>query len=201
MKIKTLHYSLLIVTVLLFCCTNKTVNKKELSVILNDSAISLYYHSDDFTNVIILLDSAIKLNPKYYTAYWNLIAIQNSAGKKSEAFKTVKKMSDNFPLNPDILSLKGIYYEIFGDSINAVLSYQKADKRYKYLLDSLTVESKSYQSVVMNYALNLKLLHEEDKANETLFELRQKIDDEIVKQAIDSFYINKKREDLFEMYK
>jgi tetratricopeptide (TPR) repeat protein len=195
--------SLLIITVFMFCCNNKPINNEKLAVILNDSAIVLYYSNTlaNASNSIILLDSAIRISPKYYTAYWNLIAIQNGTGKKTDAFETVKKMSANFPFNPYVLSLEGVYYEMFNDSVNAFVNYHKADKIYESLIDTLAVNEKSYQSVVLNYALNLKLLHKEYEANKTLLELRQKVDDEMVKQVIDSFYINKKRKDLFKMYK
>jgi tetratricopeptide (TPR) repeat protein len=169
---------------------------------LNDSAIGLAntFDNNKILEAIKLFDQATKIQPNYYVAYWNKMVYQNQLGLANDAFETLKKLEELRPKNPDLKVTAGIFMETNFDSIKAREKFIEAEKIYKSILDTLNSTTDTFQTILINRAVNLKFLGRENEANGILMAIKQKQKDESLKEFMNSF-IKMGRKELLNNFK
>ncbi|MDR1679191.1 MAG: hypothetical protein LBR81_05365 [Prevotellaceae bacterium] len=180
------------------CNGTNTQNKAQQ---LNDSAVSMSLLGDTakVTAAIELLNKATAMQSDYYVAYWNKLIFQRQLGLMDDAFSTLKIMEQLNPENPDLKTMLGSVYEKYKkDTIQAVNKYKEADLLYKSILDTLSSESISYQNMLINYAINTKLLGQENNAKTILTSIIQDSNNEDFNELIDASLVRKTRIELLE---
>ncbi len=204
---KLIVYSFIISCLLFFGCNSKeqehNYNKKARQ--LNDSAVTMSLLGDTAKIMagIELLNKATDIKPDYYLAYWNKLVFQIKLGLMDNAIATLKVMEQISPENPDLKTMFGIFYEQNRkDTMEAMVKYKEADLLYKSILDTINTNSLSYQSIITNYALNLKMLGKNFESDSILYSFIQNYyhDDKeeyrIFKQFIETNIIKKTRKEL-----
>lgn len=127
-----------LLTILTFIACGHTEKQKEESQIdakaieLNDKGIELVmtFDKDSIAKAIELFDQATKIDSNYYLAYWNKCVYQNKLGRRNDALKTLQKLEELKPTNPDLKVTAGIILELNGDSLSARQKFLEADKFY-----------------------------------------------------------------------
>lgn len=207
---KLIIYTFFIFFLLFSACNSKAQEHhyNERAKQLNDSAVAMSLLGDTakVITAIELLNEATDIQPDYYLAYCNKLIFQRQLGLIDDAFSTLKAMEQLNPKNPDLKTMFGILYEQYKqDTIQAKVKYSEADLLYKSILDTINSNSLSYQSIITNYAFNLKLLGKNFEADSILYSFIQnyydenKEEDKVFKQHIETYFIKKTREDLINM--
>jgi tetratricopeptide (TPR) repeat protein len=197
-----------ILTILTFISCGETKKKEEANQIdkraieLNDKGIELAmtFDNDSIKKAIELFDQATKIEPDYYLAYWNKLVFQNHLGQKTEAFKTINKLENIRPNNPDLKVTKGVLIELNGDSLSARQKFLQADKIYTSILDTLTNKTDPQKMTLMNKAVNLKFLGREDEGNKILEDIKTETKEENLKEMFETL-IRMTRKELIDNFK
>ncbi len=131
---------------------------------------------DTLHKALLLMDSALQIQPDYKGAYWNKLAILRGLGEKKQYLNTLKKL-EGLNLNPIelpyIKDVIGITMERQGmDSIAARKKFMEADSLYQIILDTLTKKSKAFWTIQEQRAINLTLLNKEKQKKELLTRLK-----------------------------
>jgi tetratricopeptide (TPR) repeat protein len=181
----------ILLSIFLIAC-DTTIEKNRINPIaikLNDSAVSLLMTFDTIKiiNGIKLLDSAIQIQPDYDNAYWNKISLQTQIGLKDEALNTSYQYEKIRPKSTYIKMTIGVILDSKGDSIDAQKKYKEAEKIYNQILDTIKVNSKNYNMLMMDMAINLKLLKNDIKANKILKSIKLDSSSLRLQPIIDSF--------------
>jgi hypothetical protein len=131
---------------------------------------------------------------------------QRQLGLMDDAFATLKVMEQIRSKNPDLKTMLGTFYEQYKqDTIQAMVKYREADLLYKSILDTITPNSLSYQSIITSYALNLKMLGKNFEADSILllfiqnYYYNDKEEYKVFKQFIETNIIKKTREELINL--
>ena len=209
-KMKSLIYSFVISCLLLLSCNSKAEKDNFNTQVrqLNDSAVAIGSLGDTAKIMVAieLLNKVIAMKPDYYLAYWNKLTFQYRLGLMEDAFATLKSMEQINPENPDLKTMIGAFLEQNKkDSIQAMTKYKEADLLYRNILDTISPNCLSYQSTMINYILNLKLLGENFDADSILYSPTQ--NDyygkeeiyEAFKQFAENNLMKKTREELVKM--
>jgi len=118
----------------------------------------------DYTNVrmmkaIKLLDKVIDLQPNHYGAHDLKFSFQLRLGLFDDAISTLKAMEQLKPNDPDIKTMLGAFYEHHENAIiKAKIKYEEADSLFISILETTKLDSQEYESIIMGYTINLKLL-------------------------------------------
>jgi tetratricopeptide (TPR) repeat protein len=191
-------FPLILLTIFLIAC-DTTIEKSRINPIaikLNDSAVNLLMTFDTIKiiNGIKLLDSAIQIQPDYDNAYWNMISLQTQIGLKDEALNTSYQYEKIRPQSTYIKMTIGIMLDSKGDSIKAQTKYLEAGNIYNQILDTINVNSKDYNMLMMDMAVNLKLLNNDSNANKILKSIKLDSSSMSLQPIIDSFiYMDRKQ--------
>jgi len=209
-EMKLIIYPLFISCLLFFGCNSKAQehNYHKEATLLNDSAVTMSFWGDTakVMEAIKLLNEATDIQPDYYSAYWNKLMFQRQLGLMDDAFATLKVMEQIRSKNPDLKTMLGTFYEQYKqDTIQAMVKYREADLLYKSILDTITPNSLSYQSIITSYALNLKMLGKNFEADSILllfiqnYYYNDKEEYKVFKQFIETNIIKKTREELINL--
>lgn len=196
-----------LLTVLTFIACGQAEKQKDESqfdaraIELNDKGTELVmtFDKDSIEKAIELFDQATKIDSNYYLAYWNKCVYLNKLGRRNEALKTLQKLEELKPTNPDLKVTAGIVLELNGDSLSAKQKFLEADKFYSNIIDSLANKKTNlYWNTLVNKAVNLKLLGQVDEANRLLKIAKSGIADDSIKEMIESL-IAMSRSDLLHL--
>ena len=174
------------------CCIKEQNKAKRL---YNKALIMTSFNPDTarVMQALELLNKATDMQPDYYIAYDYKLLIQSQLGFTDDAFSTLKIMELLKPENPDLKTMLGAYYEYHkGDTMQAKVKYNEADLLYKSIIDDIISDSCKYESIIMGYTLNLKMLGKETEANRILYDYYG----EDVKEFIEPFVIKKTKEEV-----
>lgn len=181
----------ILLSTFLIACNTTDVNNKinPIAIKLNDSAVALLmtYDTINIISGIRLLDSAIQIQPDYDNAYWNKISLQSQIGLKDDALITSYQYEKIRPKSTYIKMTIGVMLDSKGDSIKAQTKYLEAESIYNQILDTIKVNSKDYNMLMMDMAVNLKLLKNDSKANEILKSMKLDSSSIRLQPIIDSF--------------
>ena len=141
---------------------------------LNDSALSIVRNTQDFAKAITLLDQATKIDSNYYLAFWNKISFQSELKQFDNALVTAKNLNRIKPESPDYFFIDGLIYDKIHDTISSQKYFIKAEVCYDKILDTMNKASKEYDNFLMNKAVNLILIGQQQKGNNILEQLYDK---------------------------
>jgi len=167
---------------------------------LNDSAMEHYSHVGDsnrFDIVMKLLDSSTKIDDQYYLAYWNKLIVLGDFGRYNEAINVTRELQRLRPLSPDIYSIRGTLYYKIGNMDSVHNNYKTADDRYNDILDTMSKSNRDYKALLLNKAINLKLMGEQTKGESILKDLYEQETVKEYKELISS-YMNKSKEEMLD---
>lgn len=210
---KKTFYFILIVAFLASCEQN-TPKSKNVKKMENKEAVKYYEMAqelhpifsterDTVLKAIALLDSAITLEPDYFPALLSKQSFQTRLGEYKEALETIKHLEELDPGNSDIKSMAGIFHLINNEHEAARIKLQQADSLWSLMLDTVSpVNKPSTLHILMNKAILLKLLQQEDEAdkllnkilNDTLFNTESY---KGAKEDIKSNFLHKSKEEVY----
>ena len=153
---------------------------------LNDSALSIMEHSQDYNKAIALLNQAIDIDSNFYLAYWNKTNFQLELNQFDSALATAKNLDRIKPESPEYFFFTGIIYYKMGDTIFSQKYFQELENCYEKILDTMNTSNKQYRNMLMTKALNLKIIGQQQKGNEILKTLRDSEKSDFQKEMIDS---------------
>ena len=152
----------------------------------------------EYDKAISLLEQAILIDSNYFTAYRNKLSFQIVLKDYNQALKTAIKISQLRPSNPDYYVTIGLLYEIQGDSVSSKKQFIEAEKQYDKMLDTITLSNKNYNMLLMDKAINLIYLGEQQKGNDILKQLYNDQKESSLKEMLAS-YINKSKGEIIKM--
>lgn len=165
----------------------------------NDSAISITMYSQDYKSAIQLLDEAIKIDSNYYIAFVNKLSFQVELNQFDKALETAKELHRIKPAAPDNFSLIGMLYEKIGDTLLSKQYFKDAGAQFNKILDTMNVKNKYYEILLMNKAVNLIFMGDQQKGNDMLKQLYNKTNDEAYREMLASL-INKSRQEILDNF-
>ena len=164
---------------------------------LNDSALSIMMHSQDYNKAIALLDQATAIDSNFYMAFWNKTNFQLELNQFDSALATAKNMNRIKPESPEYFFVAGIIYDKMRDTISSQKYFQESENLYEKILDTLNTSSKEYSNMLMNEAVNLKIIGQQQKGNDILKRLRENEKNGFQKEMLDSM-INESKEQILD---
>ncbi|MGN6601600.1 MAG: tetratricopeptide repeat protein [Ginsengibacter sp.] len=159
---------------------------------LNDSALAIMAHSEDYDKAIALLDQAIAIDSNFYLAFWNKTNFQLELNQFDSALATVKNLNRIKPESPDYFFLVGIIDYKMGDTISSQRFFQQSENRYESILDTMNTSSKQYRNMLMTKAVNLKIIGQQQEGNAILKTLLDSEKDDFQKEMINSMMTESK---------
>ncbi|MEO6630199.1 MAG: hypothetical protein ABIN13_00715, partial [Mucilaginibacter sp.] len=160
---------------------------------LNDSAINIVFRgiptdSGAYKNAIGVLNRAIKIDSDYYTAYKNRFSYQSALKEYNGALESAKQMLKLHPNDPSVLTLTGEAYEWTGNKTSATLCYNNALPNYDRILDTMSVQNRSYSGLTTGKAMVLILLNKKEQSDSYIKEVLKKDTDPINKQFYEAMW-------------
>jgi tetratricopeptide (TPR) repeat protein len=196
------YFFLLPLLALIFSCSDPDTPKRKINPVargLNDTACMLYQSGkmDNIWIAVGLLDSATKIDPDYFTAYWNKMLFLNKLKQYDRSLTAAKELSRLKPNDPIFYVTIGTLCEKTGDSLSAVTSFQKGLKLFNAELDTINPKSKGYEFMMMNKGIDLIMLDSEKEGNAILRQLYETSTDSVRKKTI-GLYMNKSKKVLLD---
>lgn len=211
---KLLFFALII---LFISCGNNTNKNESIGTVKNEKAVNYYKKAlnlnllftterDSILKAVVLLDSAILIDPQYIDAYFLKLNCQTKLGEYEKALETVKIIEKiNFD-NADVKSLTGVYYLLNNDNITAETKLLQADSLWNSALDTVSSNNSwGILHILMNKYMVLKLLKKDTEANNTYNQILNDttfngVQYKDVKKYLDSMF-HKTKEDILEEFK
>ena len=196
-----MRFSILLLLTGFYACGQQSENKKHVvdpkARQLNDSATSIAMHAQDYNKAISLLDQATQIDSNYLTAYANKLSFQLELKQFDKALATAKNLNRIKPEAPEYFVSIGLIYEHMGDTTSSNKFFNEAVNRYNKILDTMSTVNKDYDLLLMNKAVSLILVGQQQKGNDILKGLYDKQKDESYREMLSSF-MNKSRKDILD---
>lgn len=161
---------------------------------------------DTVTKAIALLDSAITCQPDYIAAHFSKHFYLMRLGKHEEALKTAERLNVLMPNNTEVKTLTGLLYLLNNKEEAAEAQFQQADSLWTIRLDTLSPTYKlGYLDVLMNKAIVLKFLQEEEEADKLFNQIlndstfNAETYDEL-KRMVQANFLNKSKEEMYSFF-
>jgi tetratricopeptide (TPR) repeat protein len=182
-------------------CGQQTDSKKSIidpkARKLNDSATTIVMKQQDYAKAISLLDQATEIDRNFLTAYVNKLSFQLQLKQFEKALQTALKLKELKPTAPDYYVTIGMVYSYKGDSALAKDYFTEATKRYDAVLDTMKKVNKAYDLLLMNKAVNLILVGQQQEGSEILKQLYTKEKNDINREMI-ALFMNKSKQEILE---
>ena len=162
---------------------------------LNDSAVYLVVREFNYDKAIELLNEAIKIDSNYPTAFVNKINFQLQLKQFDKALATSKNLLRIKPNAPDYVVMTGIINEQLGDTVSSKKYFTQAAKIYDDILDTMDIANKNYNMHLINKAVNLIFLGQQQTGNDILKKVYGNTKDEVEKEFISEF-MNKSKQQI-----
>ena len=166
---------------------------------LNDSALSIIIHSQDYYKAIALLDQATTIDSNFYMAFWNKMNFQLQLNQFDSALTTAKNLNRIKPESPDYFFVVGLIYYKMHDTISSQKYFQQSEIRYEKILDTMNTVNKNYNNTLMNKGVNLIIIGQQQKGNDILKQLYDKEKDSFRKEMLAS-YMDKSKQEILDYY-
>ena len=111
-----------------------------------------------------LQNKQIALDSNYYFGYLDKLDIFRELKLQDSLFLTMRKIVQKWPENTRCTILVGEYYELKGDTISANKYYNYALSVISFIVDSIGVNNKHYESMQIQRTIALVLLNQSEKA-------------------------------------
>lgn len=161
---------------------------------LNDSALSIMMHSQDYNKAIALLGQATAIDTNFYMAFWNKTNFQLELNQFDSALITAKNLNRIKPESPEYFFVVGIIYDKMRDTISSQKYFQESENRYERILDTMNTTNKDYSNMLMNKAINLKIVGQQQKGNDILKGLYNNEKDNSRREILASFMDDSKQQ-------
>jgi len=201
MRIRAMRFLIFSLLYVLTACgqSNNKINQIDpRAKRLKDSASLIAMSQQEYSKAISLLDQAIALDSNYLAAYRNKLTFQLELRQFEQATKTASKISQLRPDNPDYYVTIGILYDVQGDTVKSKDYFKRAISQYDRIFDTIAVSNINYDMLLMNKALNLIFIGEQNKGNDILKQLYNKQIESPFKEILAS-YLNKSKQDILKM--
>jgi len=181
---------LLLLVGCLFSCKHSKYNIEAIK--LNDSAVAIQMHlgqpgyTKSLNDAIVLLDNAIEIDSNYFTAYLNKWNFQTQLKQYNSAITTGNKMIKLIPNDNVLKLLLGKSYERAGDTVTAKRYYGENLLSINKVLDTMNVNSKSYDNLTSDKIDVLILLRQ--------FQNARDLSDKLYKKGTDPIFIYRYKE-------
>jgi tetratricopeptide (TPR) repeat protein len=162
---------------------------------LNDSAIALVVNSDDYSKAIELLDQAINIDSNFITAFANKTSFQLQLKQFDKALVTSKQLLSIKPNVPEYIVMSGMICDQIGDTISSKKYFNQAATVYDNILDTMSTSNKNYNGFLINKAVNLIFLGQQEKGNDILNQVYNDKTSEADKELV-SMFINKSKQEI-----
>ena len=198
-------FSVFILFTALGACSQIQNTKKHIpdpkARILYDSAVTLAMQSaNNYIKAISLLDQATQIDSNYSLAFSIKLSFQFSLNRLNDALITAKNLIRINPNNPESYVMTGGIYWKLEDSVSSIDHFTKAAVLFDKILDTMSTSNKTYETVLMNKAVNLILLDQQEKGNKILNELYSKQKDEAEKDMFRLFLNKSKNQILNDLF-
>lgn len=195
-------FPLLFILLLANSCSEPEAEKRKINPqarALNDTAcmISRSGKAGDVLRAVELLDSATKIDPDYFTAYWNKMAFLNELKQYSRSLGAAKELSRLKPNDPVFYVTIGTLCEKTGDTVSATNYFERGLTLFNTELDTMNPKTKKYEFLLMNKGIDLVMLGREKEGNEILQKMYDASADSTQKKTI-AFYMNKDKATLLD---
>lgn len=192
-----MRVSILFLFIGLYACGQQSSNKKNTvdpnARRLNDSAMQVAMHTQDYDNAIALLEQAILIDSNYLTAYANKLSFQVQLKRFDQALQTAFKLKSQRPQSPEYYVTIGMLYHFKSDTGSSIKFFKEADAFYSNIFDTMKVANPHYDMLLMGKAINLVFIGQQIEGNRVLKQLYDKSKDEIFKEMLSS-YMNKSKQ-------
>jgi len=166
---------------------------------LNDSAVNIVMRTNNYDKAIELLDEAIKIDSNYPTAFANKVSFQLQLKQFDKALVTSKNLLRIKPNAPDYIVMIGMINEQLGDTVSSKKYFTQAAKIYDDILDTMETTNKNYDMYLINKAVNLIFLGQQQTGNDILKKVYSNTKDEVEKEFISEFMNKSKQQILSEI--
>ncbi len=143
-----------------------TVNP--LAAELNNKAMALapfIDNQDSAEKAIILLDSATAIDSNSFYGHYNKLMFLNQLKRYDKAILTVNHLIQRNPSAHDLYLMNGMLHEKKGDSVGAIIYFEKSLAICNTVLDTMNPNNMNYMLFVSNKAINLVMLGDTTHAN------------------------------------
>lgn len=198
-----MRISTLFLIIVFYSCGQESNSKKNSAKpdakSLNDSATLIVKQTQDYAKAISLLDEATQLDSNYLVAYRNKLSFQLQLKQYDQALLTAHDLKRLKPAMPDYYTTIGILYDIKGDTVSSSKFFAEASAKFDSILDTMSKTSMNYDILLMNKAINLILLDEQQKGNDILKQLHDKHKEEGYRESL-ALLRNKSKQELLEYF-
>lgn len=165
---------------------------------LTDSAVRIVVDAENYPKAITLLDQAIRSDSNYYPAYTNKLTFQLALKQYGQALPTAKKINTLRPEDPVPYVSVGLLYEALHDTLSSQKYFAAANMHFQKILDTMNKANASYEQFIMNKAINLVLLGQQENGNALLRELYDDTKSDLMKETISPLR-NKTKQEILEI--
>ena len=194
-----MRFTILFLLIGLYACGQQTENKNHkidpTAKKLNDSAVLIVMNTQDYEKAILLLNQATQIDSNYLIAYTNKLSFQLHLNQLDKALLSAYSLKRIKPDNPEYYVTIGMIYDLKSDTITSKRFFDEAATRYNAILDTMSATNKDYDMLLMNKAVNLVLIGQQQEANDILKQLYDKHKDESYREILASF-MNKSKQDI-----
>jgi tetratricopeptide (TPR) repeat protein len=192
-----------LLTGLCSCGQNSAKHKTDPAAVeLNNKAMTLVQfidNPDSSTKAISLLDKATLIDSDYFLGYYNKLMFYNQLKQFDKAIVTVNKLIQLRPSAHDLYLTGGLLHEKISDTVSSRNYFEKSLAICNKVLDTMSNKNRDYAMLVSNKAVNLVMLGDTVKANETLRQLYNSQSNEELKKVILSL-MNKNKKELLDQF-
>lgn len=197
-------WALFLFTTLIACSQNQETKKyipNPKAKLLNDSAINIATKTPpkNFELAISLLDEATRIDSNYYSAFNSKISFQLNLNRYSDALITAKNMIRIKPESPMNHFITGMIFWKLQDSVSANASFLKSAELSDKMLAGMSKSDKKYDGAMLDKAINLILIGQEETGYGILKELYNKHTNDSDKQFYEH-YMNKSRKEILDEF-
>ena len=153
---------------------------------LNDSAVSIAIHFEQYANAVELLDKATQIDSNYFGAYKNKMSFQSliKPFDTDKMLVTLKSLNRLRPQDPQYYMNIGTLYYKKGDSLNSSAYFDKALLHFNSILDTIHTTAPGYDVLVIEKAYTLYFQGQDQNAHALLKNLYESTKDSVVKEML-----------------
>lgn len=177
---KTLLASLMAVVLMLaIACQNQDKNQTsrfdqaaiDLQMAAMEDAGLLEGDTAKMQKALRKLDEALAIEPQYDYALYSQMQLYMALQHYDSATVAAAKLVEIAPNDPLRRGVMGVLFDVQGDSVAAYKQYVLAAQHFEKVLDTLTLNQDSIGSTRLLYAQMLKLMGQEEEANQIIGKL------------------------------
>jgi hypothetical protein len=191
--------------IILLSCNQKQIKQQQAmhkvdprALSLNNQAIPLANHVDNpdsCEKAFSLLDSATKIDDSCFSCHFNKLIFLNVLEQSDRCISITNKLIRLQPYNTSLYLMRGGFYKQIKDTIASKRDFEKSLELCETILDTMDNKNRSFDIVLLDKALSLIMLDNQEKGNAVLKNLRDKQGNNYLKEYYGSL-IDKSKDEL-----